>query len=1048
MADNSYYNINNLVGNANSQTRKGGPTLPSPGNVVMAAVDEDNGDGTYTLKWGTNRLTVASKTALTKGETLILKSELSTEGKPILVVQGNALPNSRDPIPGLATYRPPAPTGSENAGTSIAASTTAADMPRPTPVGTTLLPILIELPDVEVATLELLLAAEEERQKNSEEAKQAEAEEEQRENRQNATKDGEKSPARQGGTLEQGKIVGETVTRPAAPGQQAQVAGPTTEGQPQTPEQAASPQQDGRQPAATPQQTTEGASRPATLEQQASVARPAAEGQKPVTSQQPQATENASQPVTLEQHAPAARPAAEGQQPAPNQQPQATEGQQPAANQQQQATENASQAQTTENAPRPAGPEQQAPSTRPALDGQPQTREQTSRPPQDTQPAVGQPQATENQPRPAVDANQSAAVQQPREQPTQPSSGPSQPVPVEAIADAIEQIANSSQMPLSQELSHLASTKIRAGVVPEAIADRAATILLNAAGLTPSPAALEAAKALISHNVQVDRQTIQTLMSMVAGLEGDERANLLNAAARLASHDVPLATPLAAGLADILSKKAGISELLSQLTDLLSPEGLPESAKPLLSTAKEMLEMLVVDLDKADAPLALERFISTFGRETLGKTLAMVETAAQALLENNPQLVKIDSAMTAILTMLEQGETPPAQGATPETLPGQTPPAATLPSGEIPEVMQPGTTLPPAQAATPETGQTATPGTNQPEQQPPTPGTQPGQPTQTGQAKPTEQLPLPGSKEFILAQESTLGKNQVAVELAENPLFSGKNAFQLPGVNSPDVELLRPSGALDRILASAEQQQGVGTNKDTVEKLLRELLGPDSHKAESALRDLSGRGKQTLASSASRLAEMERDIIRNDPVLTRLSDAAGTIRDLGRQLLAAKAENLATADRNPGVMMAEVPFKLNEDGGNGRMQMFYRRTKSAKGGWSARVILDLNTTSMGPVLGDMRFFGQDMVLNLFVDQKETAEFLAGSAEELTEALLGKGFRLKPKFMVLPPPELPAAQAQPAASERTAEPVEQKEPDRPTGSLEKGTGLRRRIDAKA
>ncbi len=849
MADNYNSTINNLIGKAN-QARKNGPTLPAPGNVVMASVDEDNGDGTYTLKWGANRLTVASKTPLNKGETLILKSEQSAEGKPILVVQGNALPNSRDPLPGLATYKPPPPTGSDAAGTSIAASATPADAPRPTPAGTTLLPILAELPDVELVTLELLVSAEEERQKNNEQQQP------------NTSKQDEK------GVTQEPKNPANPLFRP-------------TQSQP--------------------------------------------------------ITEDSPHSATLEQP----------------------------------------------------------------------TREQAARPSANAEPQPSQPQATEAK---AKEPVQSFAAGKPG-------------VAVEAIADAIEQIANSSQIPLSQELSHVASTKTKAAAVPEAIADRAATILLNAAGLTPSPAALEAAKALISHNVQVDRSTVQTLMSMVAGLEGDERSNLLNAAARLASHDVPLASPLASGLADILSRESGISELLAQISALLDPEGLPESAKQLLTTAKEMLEMLVVDLDKADAPLALERFISTFGREALGKTLAMVETAAQAYLEANPQLVKMDAAMAAILTMLEQGEMPTSQ-------PGQTTPAATVPSADLPEVLQPPAT---SQATNPE--QAATPN------------------AQTEQAKTAEQALVPGSKEFILAQETAVGKNQqLAAELAKNPLFAGKNAFQLPGVNSSEIELLPPSGALDRILASAEQQQGVATPKETVEKLLRELLGPDSHKAESALRDLSGRGKQALANSASRLGEMERELIRNDPVLTRLSDAAGTIRDLGRQLLAAKAENLASADRNPGMMMAEVPFKLNEDGGNGRMQMFYRRTKSAKGGWSARVILDLNTTNMGPVLGDMRFFGQDMVLNLFVDKKETAEYLASSAEDLTEALLGKGFRLKPKFMVLPPPppppEIPAAEAEPKITAETAQEMEQKEPDKTTGPREQGTGHRRRIDAKA
>ena len=47
--------------------------------------------------------------------------------------------------------------------------------------------------------------------------------------------------------------------------------------------------------------------------------------------------------------------------------------------------------------------------------------------------------------------------------------------------------------------------------------------------------------------------------------------------------------------------------------------------------------------------------------------------------------------------------------------------------------------------------------------------------------------------------------------------------------------------------------------------------------------------------------------------------------------------------------------------------------------------------------------GQDMVLNMFVENADTAAFLAKAADRLSEALLAKGFRLKPKFLVLPPP---------------------------------------------
>ncbi len=169
------------------------------------------------------------------------------------------------------------------------------------------------------------------------------------------------------------------------------------------------------------------------------------------------------------------------------------------------------------------------------------------------------------------------------------------------------------------------------------------------------------------------------------------------------------------------------------------------------------------------------------------------------------------------------------------------------------------------------------------------------------------------------------------------------------------------------------------------------------------MEELKGKEPAVLKETANRLSERERETLRSDPLMGKLSDAATSLRDLGRQLLAVKAENLAGQDRNPGVMLAEVPLKFGDDTGDGRMQMFYRRSKGKNDGWTQRVILDLNTTRLGPVLGDMRFFNTDMILNLFVERHELATYLESASEQLVDGLWVKGFRVKARFMVLPPP---------------------------------------------
>ncbi|MDR1612753.1 MAG: hypothetical protein LBT97_08205, partial [Planctomycetota bacterium] len=682
----------NVVDNSGSGvSRPGGQSaLPAPGSVVMANVEEDHGDGVYAIRWAGNRLNVASRIKLSAGSSLMLKAELSPEGKTLLVIQGPALPASDLPLvaAGYGPSRPrlpePQPRNVEPpAGDETASPGRTPSLGGGSPGGAGLKPLLERLPDLPENSATLLKAA----------------------------------------AAELERLVGKA--------------------------------------------------------------------------------------------AEAARDGSE----------------------------------------RPPPPE---PPTRPAVP---------------------------------------------------PSTAPAAPLPGGAPVDALRQLAKAAELPLGGEIAEIVADSGARASVPEAVADRAASILLTAAGLTPDPATLEAAKILMRDNARVDRQSIQLMSSLAAGTEGAGREALLKATARLLAHDVPIAQPVASGLAAVLSREAGVAELLANVQSALSGPVPVPAAAPLVDAARELLAMLAVDLAAEDAPAALERFVSSFGREALARALSLVEAAAQAALEDNPELSRIDAALAEVLARLAG-----------DTVPGRAQPE--LPAG-----------VPPALGGE---SATATP--------------------------PREALPH-------------------------------------PGVNPPEFELLRPGGLLDQYLAGGPRvgRPDFGEAGEAV----AELLSASPERRQRAARELANREQPFLRELSSRLLAAERAALRADPFLTRLAAATNSLRELGRQFIAVKAENLAGQDRNPGVTLAEAPFRLNDSGGDGRMQMFHRRGGAAKGGWSSRVILDLNTTALGPVLGDLRFFGKDLVVNLFVGKQETADFLARESGGLTDRLLGKGFRLKARFLVLP-----------------------------------------------
>lgn len=987
-----------------------GAALPPNGAVVMASVESDLGEGMYSLRWGGNRIAVSSQAKLTPGQSLILKSEISADGKPTLVVQGPALPE-RGHAEGGAAYSPPAPRDAASiGGMAIGAAPSPASAGPSQPSPSLLGAVLEMLPELDQGMERLLAAAAEETRAHTEGT------------RANA-------PEKRGAAASSVAQAAET--------EEARQANPPT-GQAATPP----PQADSaRQPEARP-------SAPPPMQSPA-VSAPAAE---------PGAAKSAPLPAPELSHAPPISASRPEQAPQPKSEavlPPPEPG----------GRESAGKTAST--------PVQPAPDRTPDMPRHDGIRRETPIPAGSDAPTG--PAASEKKPPPPTHFQAQTPSPASITSPAQtPAAGDA--VSQAYVKEALTQMVKAAALPLVGRENDILSLGVRPAKVPEAVADKAAGILLRAAGLTPDPATLEAGKALLENNVPIDRPTVQALMALAAGTAGGEREAMLHAAARLAAKDIPVAMPLVSGMADIVARADSVSRLVGNATAALAVAA-PPDVKPMIDAAREMLDLLMIDLDAPEAPRALERFVSTFGRETLGKALALVETSAQAVLESHPALPKIDQALAAILATLETA--PEAESAA--TAPVPPPQTPSAPAGAPPPVPPSPTALPaPANAPQPLSvpapiaaapiiadappispppvvGETpvfnpASPAhTVPPAAATPAPAPIPPPPdaAAAGQTPARESPPPPDAANQSRGDGIDPGRGRetalnsggkAAVDPDARGLIKPDPLFQTPGLNRPEIEILKPSGYLDRYLRGDGDVSAKAKADATT--LMNDLLADDRERAAGALRELPTKDAAALRETAARLSRLEAEIMRGEPLLNRLSDAASSLRDLGRQLLAVKAENVAGQERNPGVMLAEVPFKLSDNAGDGRMQMFYRKSKAQGDGWSARVILDLNTTGMGPVLGDMRFFGNDMTLTMFVGQQSAADFLSAAANELADDLLEKGFRLKSRFLVLPPPPQPPS----ITAERPA--VAGETDSIPADAVKPGAMRRSRLDTKA
>lgn len=528
------------------------------------------------------------------------------------------------------------------------------------------------------------------------------------------------------------------------------------------------------------------------------------------------------------------------------------------------------------------------------------------------------------------------------------------------------------------------------------------------AGLTPSEATREVAQVLLNENLPIDRRNVQTLLSLVAGRSGEERLNLLSAGARLLRSDTPLSMPIVAGNAQVNDTEIKLSDkiyraqenlkqveqilrgtntspisptptlptvtslmptptIISPPSDLqnlpmtnLTPEITNEISKN-LSAALSELENLSVFIDEPQLPEKLQNAFTTLARTSLARAETQIENATTLLLRNNPDLQKLDVALQEILSRLDN-----------------------TPENNAPKNR--GNLLTPEEQNDPPPAKITSESKNEK--------------TITNDKKivneenaPIDDKNLPAAKKIIITTPTINEKFiDVLPEKFSEPIMR-KFTDSHPGVR-------------DFPSAWKEVATPNPPNVSRLESALREIFSANSieevtQKTREVVRKLDN---ETLRALSANLQSVEREEIAAQPALSRLANVASELRDLGRMMVAMKAENLATMHHDPAYMSAILPFKLHDESGDGKLQMYYRKQKNrGPKNWLQRVVLDLDLTALGNVIGDLRFTAdKKLSVTIATTEHESNKVLQQDRDELANALSACGFPCTPEFRLILP----------------------------------------------
>ncbi|MFH0910351.1 MAG: hypothetical protein V1918_02415 [Planctomycetota bacterium] len=397
---------------------------------------------------------------------------------------------------------------------------------------------------------------------------------------------------------------------------------------------------------------------------------------------------------------------------------------------------------------------------------------------------------------------------------------------------------------------------------------------------------------------------------------------------------------------------------------------LPEPPLPgqdprnILFEARALVEGISVPMAEENSEAALAGFLRDFASPPLQAALQRIESVVARILTTTPALERMNTLIEAAHQWLKAMPRSPAAAATAADASLKTEPSPAPSLAEPPEGALSQERRPPAASL----------------------------------AQKPEGAPLQAERPSATAP-ATMGRPPAGDAAPAGGLLEAR----LPGGTASLPLPLYSAAPL-----SASLEGGFWAFSTGERELMEALLNlPDDprivERIEARLSILRAEGVKRLLSL---LEAREEALLRSDPVLARLASAHEAVRALHEQSLAYKAENLAGAQKEPGVFVAEVPFRLAGELGHGRLEVSCRTAKgrSATRAWSSRVVLDLHTSRLGPVLGEMRFTPSRLDVDLATEGEETVAALGAEGDALRAALEEKGFHPRLRFSVIPPEE--------------------------------------------
>lgn len=493
--------------------------------------------------------------------------------------------------------------------------------------------------------------------------------------------------------------------------------------------------------------------------------------------------------------------------------------------------------------------------------------------------------------------------------------------------------------------------------------------IIKRSGVTPSNATRDAARALLDHAQSVSRDNIHSLLALSAGKTGAERIEFLNAGAKLLALDAPLSPALASGISKLTTEDSLMHESINKIDNALN------AAQKTAYVNQSGVDTTTVTGNRANN---IQNIIGSLTRasQTLKGIPVLIEALdnsgneqqATSATNDNSTAKELEAFISSSARERLGTVESIIQSSAEQILHGD--PVLSRLSKALDTVLNKLGNLPDAPQ---------------------------------GEAiinEKIENIDLEKFKGVLKADYNNLNHGDVKLNLGEiikdMPLL--KERFAHPGINN-----LPEFWQKVDIDSATLENSDISKIKQTIEQI---LTAQTPEKAQHAAKEmLQTIDRDTLRTLASTLQEIEREEIQKHPALQSLKEANKELRELGRALVAQKAENLSTSRNDPASFNTSIPFNFNNgnDGEeDGKLSMFYNKSKGKKGNWQQRVLLDLNMSVLGNIIGDIQFHEGIINVSFISSNKDTVNILEKDKEDLLTGLESLGFQASVGVRLLEP----------------------------------------------